>query len=173
MSGRVTPVPYLLADDGVVPNSALPLLVYASALPSGSGPTAFEDLFAAHAWTGAWRNGIYPSPHYHSTSHEVLGIYRGQAQVRFGGESGVVLDVAAGDVVVIPAGVAHQRVSATAALGVVGAYPKGCSWDLCRCAPGERPAADRAIAAVPLPPCDPLYGPGGPLVALWAPVARP
>ena len=92
-------------------------------------------MFALNGWGGSWRDGIYPFPHYHSTAHEVLGICRGEAKVRFGGDTGIVLAVRAGDVVVIPAGVGHQNLGASADLLVVGAYPRGQSWDLAAAAP--------------------------------------
>jgi uncharacterized protein YjlB len=80
-----------------------------------------EERFLANHWTNSWRNGIYTFHHFHSTSHEVLGIYRGSASVRLGGEHGQDLIVEAGDVVVIPAGVGHKNLGATRQFGVVGA----------------------------------------------------
>ena len=50
---------------------------------------------------------------------------------------------------------------------VVGAYPPGQYWDLCRGAPGERPQTLENIARVPLPPTDPIYGQAGPLLEYW------
>jgi uncharacterized protein YjlB len=158
------------ADDGAIPNNpTLPFLVYPGALDlSGPDPaTACEAVFAANGWGGAWRDGIYPFPHYHSTAHEVLGICRGEAKVRFGGNAGIALTVRAGDVVVIPAGVGHQNLGAGADLLVVGAYPRGQRWDLCRGVAEERPQVLDNIARVPLPPADPVYGADGPLVEHW------
>jgi uncharacterized protein YjlB len=84
--------------DGEIPNNVLPLLVYPGAVDvSGADPAAsFERVFAAHGWGGSWRNGIFPYPHFHSNAHEVLGIARGEARVRFGGAGGSVLTVGAG-----------------------------------------------------------------------------
>ena len=48
---------------------------------------------------------------------------------------------------------------------VIGAYPGGRNWDLLRGLPGERPRADRNIAAVPLPDNDPIRWPGRPTQA--------
>ena len=158
------------ADDGAIPNNpTLPFLVYASALrlPDDDPASACETVFAANGWAGAWRDGIYPFAHYHSTAHEVLGICRGEAKVRFGGGSGVVLTVRAGDVVVIPAGVGHQNLYASADLLVVGAYPRGQSQDLCRGMADERPRVLDNIAHVPLPAADPVYGVDGPLMQHW------
>ena len=95
-------------------------------------------------------------------------MYRGTATARFGGEGGVDLTVSAGDVVIIPAGVGHKALEASPGLGIVGAYPAGTGPDLCRGAPGERPASLDAITRVPMPARDPLYGAGGPLCEHWS-----
>lgn len=166
----VTASAHLFADDGSIPNNPrLPFLVYPGALDlSGDDPAAIcETVFAANDWGGSWRNGIYPFPHYHSTAHEVLGICRGEARVRFGGDTGMELTVRAGDVVVIPAGVGHQNLGSSADLLVVGAYPRGQSFDLCRGQQEERSQALANLRRVPLPTADPLYGAEGPLVEHW------
>ena len=124
-------------------------------------------MFGTNDWGGCWRNGIYPFPHYHSTAHEVLGICRGEARVRLGGDVGIELTVRAGDVVVIPAGVGHQNLGAGPDLLVVGAYPREQRFDLCRGRPEERRQALENILRVPLPAADPVYGADGPLVEQW------
>jgi uncharacterized protein YjlB len=162
--------PYLLTDDGVFPNNAnCPLLVYPQALAlSSSDPAArFESLFTQNHWPAAWRNGIYGFHHYHSSAHEVLGVFSGSARVQFGGENGIVLEVRACDVVVIPAGVSHKNLGASRNFGVAGAYPKGQKWDMQYGKPGERPAAEQRIARVPMPLADPVFGVEGPLCILW------
>jgi len=159
----------VLADDGKIPNSRLPLLIYRRAFElSGPDPAAvIERRFAEQGWGGLWRNGIYSYHHYHSTAHEVLGCYRGSAQVKFGGESGIVEELEAGDVVIIPAGVGHKNLGANADFGVVGAYPSGQHYDMKYGKPGERPRADENIARVPLPETDPVFGKDGPLLKHW------
>lgn len=162
-----------LEDDGAIPNNAeLPLLVYrqAVALPEDDPAAVFEALFTASGWPAAWRNGIHPFHHYHSTAHEVLGVFSGQATACFGGERGVRMTVSAGDVVIIPAGVGHKGIEATSDLGIVGAYPAGTGPDLCRGLSGERPACLEAIARVAVPHSDPVYGTVGPLHEHWASV---
>jgi uncharacterized protein YjlB len=154
-----------LDDDGLVPNNTtLPLIVYRAALPAddAAAEQRIETLFAANGWSGAWVNGIYPFHHYHATTHEVLGLARGSARVQFGGPSGPVLQVAAGDVVMIPAGVGHCRLSEPGNLSVVGAYPGGGGWDLRRATPEEYKTALPLIAKVPAPPIDPVMGADGP-----------
>ncbi len=152
------PEMFRFADDGAIPNSPLPLLLYRGALADGIGAAAFERLFAGHGWGGLWRNGIYAFHHFHSTAHEVLGIAAGRARVRFGGPGGQSVEVQAGDAVVIPAGVGHFNEGASADLLVVGGYPKGQRADLRRGNPAEHERMLRNIADVPLPARDPVTG---------------
>ena len=161
------PETHRFADDGQgFPNSPLPLLVYRGALTPD--PAAMERAFAANGWSNAWRDGIFRYHHFHSTAHEVLGIAAGEVRVAFGGPSGREVAVRAGDVAVIPAGVAHRNMGQSADLLVVGAYPGGSDYDIRRGDPAERAAVLRAIAAVPLPDGDPVFGRDGPLRRLWA-----
>lgn len=157
------------ADDGRIPNSPLPLvLMRAAVAPDAADPAAaFERVFAANGWTGLWRDGIFRFHHYHSTAHEVLGIAVGRATVRFGGEGGRDLEVAAGDVIVIPAGIGHKLIESRGELLVVGGYAEGREPDTLRDDPAVIEAARRRIAAVPLPSSDPVHGRGGPLDLLW------
>ena len=168
-SGQV--LHHLLNDDGTFPNNTkLSLLVYRQTLtlPQRDPAALVEKLFKTNGWSGSWRNGIYSYHHYHSTAHEVLGVYSGSAQVQLGGENGVTLTVRRGDVVIIPAGVAHKNLGASADFRVVGAYPSGQSPDMCYGKAGERPQADDRIADVSLPPLDPVYGAEGPLPEHWS-----
>ena len=114
-----------------------------------------------------WRNGILPYTHFHTMTHEALGIARGSARVRFGGEQGEEIEVKAGDVVVLPAGTGHQRLSDATGLRVIGGYPAKGRYDFCRGNASEHALALQNIAKVPLPESDPLYGADGPLLALW------
>lgn len=156
------------ADDGTFPNSRLPLLIYKAAIaPEEASPEAMELLFGTHHWPPQWRSSVYTFHHYHSTAHEVLGIARGSARLMLGGPKGRQFGVAAGDVIVIPAGVVHRRLSSSDDFLVVGAYPPGQNWDLLEGKPGERPRADENIKAVPMPETDPVSGAEGPLLERW------
>lgn len=160
---------YLLSDDGTFPNNGkLPLLIYGTALDPQQPDlaAAFEALFTANRWPAAWRGGVFSMHHYHSTAHEVLGIYGGSAKVQFGGEHGPVLAVERGDVVVIPAGVAHKNRGASSDFAAVGAYPRDQRPDLNYGTTGERPEVDNHIAGLGLP-TDPVFGATGPLVERW------
>ena len=158
----------LFADDGTFPNSRLPLLFYAKAVKRDEAdPEAMEALFAAGGWPPAWRSSVFTYHHYHSTAHEVLGVARGWARLMLGGPKGREFEVRPGDVIVIPAGVAHRRLDSGDGFLVVGGYPPGQDWDLLRGDAGDRPAADRNIAAVALPESDPVAGASGPLRRHW------
>lgn len=159
-----------LGDAGGIPNSRLPVVVHHD-VAEAREPAACVALFAANGWLGAWVDGIYPFHHFHSTTHEVLGVVAGSATVVLGGPDGVRLEVAPGDVLVLPAGTGHCNAGASADLQVVGAYPDGMAWDLRRGDPAEREEVLAAIAAVPLPDADPVVGVDGPLRRLWAPGA--
>ena len=157
------------ADDGRFPNSALPVIVYRRAIaPAEATPEAMEALFDGNGWPSQWRAGVYDFHHYHSTAHECLGVARGSATLRLGGPGGRSVKVAAGDVVLLPAGTAHQRESAEGDFLVVGAYPPGQKWDLLRGDATDRPEADIRISKLPLPSTDPVGGQGGPAMEAWA-----
>ena len=170
----VEPEEFLFKDDGMFPNSALPLLLYRQAFTAEAEDLAsvIEQRFAENDWTNSWRNGVYSFAHYHSTTHEALGVYCGSAILRLGGELGKNVAVHAGDVIVIPTGVAHRKMGSSENFGVVGAYPDGREWDLLRGRPGERPQADQNIAALPIPDNDPIYGLEGPLRQIWKSASR-
>lgn len=138
------------------PNSRLPLLLYRALLPADAD--RIEQAFGMRRWSNAWQNGIYRYHHFHSTAHEVLGIASGRVTVRFGGPAGVEVSLAAGDAVVIPAGVAHCNIYEEGRLIVVGAYPGGSSFDTLRGDVSHYTAASNRAAAVPVPDEDPIPG---------------
>ena len=156
---------YHFSDDGRFPNSPLPLLVYRGALPVSPG--TMERAFRVNSWSNAWHNGIFGYHHFHSIAHEVLGIAAGEADIEFGGPRGQAVEIRAGDVVVIPAGVGHRNIGQTNDLLVVGAYPDGMDYDTRLGDPDERDEVLQNIAAVAMPTCDPVFGPEGPLHRVW------
>ncbi len=162
---------YRFQDDGLVPNNPRwPLIVYRSPvrLVDSFDPAAvFEQLFARNGWGDSWRDGIYDYVHYHPRTHEVLGIARGRARVQFGGGKGRKVGIKAGDVVILPAGTGHRRLAASKDLLVVGAYPPSGQYDEFGASQQEHDRALAAIARVPPPKADPVYGRDGPLTWLW------
>jgi uncharacterized protein YjlB len=158
-------------DDGMIPNHPRwPLVVWRGAvrLPRPLDPAAvFEDVFESNGWGDSWRGGIYDYVHYHSRIHEVLGVARGTAKVRFGGNKGRILKLGAGDVVILPAGTGHQCLSASKTFMVVGAYPPTGTYDECGPTKQEHERGVRTVRKVARPRKDPVFGPKGPLLELW------
>ena len=153
-----------LPPDELMPNSPLPVLIYRQVSVDGEAVRTFDSLFEANGWRGSWRNGVYDFDHYHSNAHEVLGVARGSATLQLGGDAGQPVDVTAGDVIVLPAGTGHRRITASADFTVVGAYPAGQEhYDICRTRSAE---AELRISKLPRPKTDPVRGGNG--LAAWS-----
>jgi len=151
-----------------IPNHPrFPVLLYRGVDAAAAGPGAARALFAGHGWGGSWVAGVFDFHHFHSTSHEALAVVAGRATIELGGPQGRAYDVAAGDVLVLPAGTGHRRATARNGFAVVGAYPPGQEdYDLLRGDdPAEVEAARERIAALGPPPQDPVGGEG---VAGWS-----
>jgi uncharacterized protein YjlB len=160
---------FYVRDNGRFPNSSLPVIFYKSVLHVSSLFPARDiiKLFASNNWKNSWKDGVYTYHHYHSNSHEVLGFYKGSTTLRLGGDDGVEIVVGKGDVLIIPAGVAHQNLQNETDVSCVGAYTDGISYDIKLGISGERPQTDENIAKVELPICDPVFGQLGELHSLW------
>ncbi|WP_310829532.1 cupin domain-containing protein [Paenibacillus pedocola] len=152
--------------DGLLPNNPeLPAVLYTGALQDK--PENAEQIFNSNGWLNSWVNGVFSYHHYHSNAHEVLGVMSGSASLQLGGDSGRTVQVSAGDVLVLPAGTAHKRLTATEDFRVAGAYPGGADYNTRRATPADHAAALPEIARVPLPENDPVYGKAGPLLKAW------
>lgn len=145
-----------------IPNSPLPVIVYPKAFPTD--PPNLTDRVRKRlqqaGWGNMWIAGIYPYPHYHSNTHEVLVVTEGECTVQLGGPEGHDLEVSAGDVILLPAGTGHACYT-DAPYRVLGAYPGGRSWDLITDA-----AEHRNPDQLPLPAHDPT-GERGVMRAVW------
>lgn len=161
------PESWVAPDGEKIPNHpSFAVLVYRDVPGVSEGAEACRRLFADKGWGGSWVDGVFDFHHFHSTSHEALGVVAGEATLELGGPQGSSFEVSAGDVLVLPAGTGHRRASARAGFTVVGAYPAGQEdYDLLR---GDDPdqvaEARKRIAALGAPESDPVGGEG---VAGW------
>jgi uncharacterized protein YjlB len=155
--------------DAGIPNNSLPLLLYRAALtPALQSPAACQSLFLDNGWGGNWVDGVFDYWHFHVTGHEVLGCVEGEAEIGFGGDSGLRATFRAGDVVVIPGGVGHKRLSQKrGGFTVVGGYPPGQNGTITRQGELALDEAARLVAALALPKSDPVTGPAGALLDAW------
>jgi uncharacterized protein YjlB len=110
---------------------------------------------------------MYDTSHFHSTTHEVLCVSSGRARLCFGGEDNpdrVEPVVSKGDVMVVPAGVAHRLLEdMDGGFEMVGSYPAGKSWDMCYGGPNEEDHSGR-IGSLDWFQQDPIYGDQGPTI---------
>ena len=157
---------FFLKDDGIIPNNPnLPVILYKQAIENPV--STMENLFNKNQWLNSWTNGVFDYHHYHSNSHEALGVIKGTATLMIGGENGVEVQIQAGDVVVLPAGTGHKRLHASSDFAIVGAYPEGKEYNTKYGKISERPEALEEISKVPIPKTDPVTGKEGPLLKEW------
>ncbi|KAJ8076371.1 hypothetical protein PM082_000792 [Marasmius tenuissimus] len=123
---------YQFPPTDLIPNSPHPLLHYKNVLPvnlntSHCSTADVWDKFTSNEWNVQWifRYGPTQLSHFHSKAHECMAVLSGTATIRFGvadtskdldkntyesawEEGAVEIEAQAGDVFVIPAGVAHK-----------------------------------------------------------------
>lgn len=162
---------FLLPARASFPNNPrLPALLYRGAFTVrgyGDAASKIERMFARNDWSKGWRDGVYNYHHYHSNAHEALGCYSGTASIMLGGPEGEIVKLAAGDVLVLPAGVAHKSTVSSDDFKVVGAYARGSAYDMRRASDVTTADDAKRIAEVALPTADPVSGADGPLFQHW------
>jgi uncharacterized protein YjlB len=159
---------FYFKEDGIIPNSSLPVILYKSVINLPDSSEWLETQFIKNNWLNNWRATILPYDHFHSNTHEVLGLGFGEVQLKIGGADGEVFTLSAGDVIVIPAGVGHYSITEHSNYQFVGGYPNGNSWDLkTGLEEGERVVIMNNLSKVPIPLTDPLYGSEGILIEKW------
>lgn len=168
---KTIPTKYFLKDDGVFPNNILPVVLYRKALTIPMSEFLLymylKLIFYENGWTRNWRGGIFNFNHYHSNAHEVLGVCSGKTSLLLGGEDGTEINIEKGDVLVIPAGVAHKNLGRENNVSCIGGYFEGITYDMNYGNQNERPGTDLNIASLPIPDTDPLYGRNDGIVTLW------
>lgn len=154
------PEQYWSKPSGMLPNSRFPLLVYREGVAGGGD--AVLARFRATGWLNNWRYpGVYTYPHFHSTTHECLGVASGWMEVEVFGRGGTRLRVTQGDVIVMPAGVSHCMVGHSDDVMMIGGYPEGRDWDNMQeehLREDARRAAVKRIMMLPIPSRDPVFG---------------
>ncbi|PGH15014.1 hypothetical protein AJ79_02694 [Helicocarpus griseus UAMH5409] len=156
-------------------NSPLPVLLYRNVLPSPRSQSGTSEFLQEGGWEDRGTFGHIATPHFHPNAHECYGIFQGTSTLRIGRgkhdahSSGILIPIATGDVVVIPAGVTHSSVDSTDDYRYVGVYPRRAPrW---RNEFGKEPVdlvkVRGETETVEMPEDDPVYGAEGPLVPLW------
>jgi uncharacterized protein YjlB len=159
---------YYFNDDGVIPNNKLPVIVYQKVIDTEDASDWLENTFKKNNWLNNWRDIVLPYDHFHSNTHEVLGLGRGKVSLKIGGVNGKIFDLNIGDVLIIPAGVGHHSVSAHTNYQFVGGYPNGNDWDLkTGLEEHERTTILKAISNLAIPDKDPIFGQEGLLFEKW------
>lgn len=160
---------YSSIPNDLVPNNRLPLLVYRDAV-RGGGVDAIISLFRENGWSNNWFNpGVYTYPHFHSTTHECLGCAQGSIKLSLSvGDTGwSEVELFAGDIIVLPAGISHEDLGHSDDNMMCGGYPDGRDWDNIQPSNMDRRAyvaASKRIMSLPIPTQDPATG--GPMT-LW------
>ncbi len=158
---------FMFEDDGTIPNNPkLPVILYPAVFKEHSHE--IEATFKMNNWRNSWVNGVLDYHHYHSITHEVLGVRSGSAKLILGGAIGETIEVNVGDVLVLPAGTGHKKLSSSPDFEIVGAYPDGKDYNIQTGNPSERPQALADIKQVKVPSTDPVYGNRGQVVNRWS-----
>lgn len=156
-----------------IPNTSIqnkPLLIYHAAFEKDvSASQVSNHLKKVDVVVPQWQYSMYKQSHFHSTTHEVLTVVSGRARLCFGGEENperVEPIVEVGDVIIVPAGVAHRLLEdQSGGFTMVGSYPKGKNWDMCYGAGDENENEIRsAITQLSWFDQDPIYGRDGPAI---------
>ncbi|KAL2812323.1 hypothetical protein BJX63DRAFT_421885 [Aspergillus granulosus] len=206
MTTNPTPriIPYHIKPTLLIPNSPKPLLLYKKCfLRNGKVNIALAyDTFTKNGWDPQWVTtyGNTQRSHYHPATHEVMVVLSGPGTIRWGTadlsddpqkhtygtpgtdfeEGSMFIEVEAGDLFVIPTGVAHKSFDVravdpdpTAFVGslqvkgftMMGAYPRGMSWGWAE--GGQHVGAYEDVWRVRNADLDPVLGAEGGINVFW------
>lgn len=159
-------VQHHLSAFGHNPNTSLhnrPLTIYKSVFDGIVTADRIESHFrSVGEVVPQWRYTMFRQSHFHSNTHEVLGIADGRAKLCFGhpdNPNRVIEIVNRGDVILIPAGVAHCLLEDYhSGFEMVGCYPADSKqWDMCY-GDVENEKVIAQIKSLPWFGQDPIYG---------------
>ncbi len=175
MDKRINTNPHILhftiKRNKYFPNSRMPVLIYKNAveLPKQKNKAAsiIQKIFDRNGWSNSWTNGIYDFHHYHSITHECMGIIMGTATIILGGPNGRKIKLTTGDVLILPAGVSHKCLRFSESFKCVGAYPQGKDYDINTGTFSEYKNAIIKINKLAIPRKDPVMGTQGFLKIYW------
>lgn len=156
-------------DDGITPNNKLPVIIYRDVSKNVKINTniSIRTFFESNNWTNNWADIIMTKNHYHSTTHEVIGINKGKVSLKLGGKHGSIVSIKSGDVILIPAGVGHYSLGNEEFYEAIGGYPNGEEWDMIFDEKDKYAVAIERIRQIPIPKKDPIFGSDGLLFEYW------
>jgi uncharacterized protein YjlB len=97
-----------------------------------------------------------------------MGVYKGKTTLQLGGKNGIKIKIEKGDVLIIPAGVAHRNLKKENAVKCVGAYPNGKNYDMNYGEKKELTRAIKNIKKVKMPKRDPVFGKTEGIIKFWS-----
>lgn len=155
---RMNPDIFYFKDDGVTPNSHLPVLIYRGLFDDSyeSCEQWLEDKFTGNGWVRTCNKPLFEYYHYHSNTHEVLGVCDGKGFLQLAADNGVRTEIVKGDVILIPAGVGHYCMTHSDDFAVVAGYPDSVVPDVKRATAENRTAALENLKNVAPPAFDPI-----------------
>ena len=190
------PETYCFAPTAHVPNSTFPVLIYREVLsPSDATALKFRDALEKNHWKQGGVFKTFKAHHFHSVTHECYAVFSGSSRLLLGRgplddpDAGKEVDLRAGDMIVLPSGVAHCSLSSDGDYEYLGLYPEvsplfrlywptrsnevsqgSPKWDnnFCKADASETEEKAKKAGAVPVPQFDPVYGEDGPLVQIWS-----
>ena len=155
-------------ENKVAPNSHLPALFYKKAFEENN--ESLEDqmysIFNNNKWNGTRKGRIRTGRYYHTASHEVIGITKQAIFIELGGFNGSRHILEKGDVLILPAGVSIRLIKG-AGHDVRRGFSAEPTENMQYAKASYREKAKEAIACIPIPKTDPIYGRSGGLVDIW------
>jgi len=162
---------FSIEENPPFPNHPLPVLYYPNALnellEKSDSAEAVLAFFSDNGYSNGWVNGIYDYHHFHSNTHEVLGCIAGRSTVQLGGPDKDEYPFSKGDVILLPAGVAHKLTDSTDDFKIVGAYPNGMEPDMQRGEASNYDTVQKRAYDTLVPATDPVNKFKGPVQKYW------